>query len=132
MTYPFLMFWLTSVRYYIIRCKMKNKPSFDNDLFKLVLSMKEGLPYQLLRKEVGKYVKTLTPEQKQDLLNRRDEIMENWLEWKESNFWVLQKIGFEEAEADILQDKRLDSPGMRRVMVNRAVELGYLKESPLQ
>ena len=111
---------------------MKNKPSFDNDLFKLVLSMKEGLPYQLLRKEVGKYVKTLTPEQKQDLLNRRDEIMENWLEWKESNFWVLQKIGFEEAEADILQDKRLDSPGMRRVMVNRAVELGYLKESPLQ
>jgi len=110
---------------------MIKAPSFDLELFKLVLSMREGLPYPLLRREITKYVKTLSEEQKQEVLGRRDEILEDWIGWKESNYWVLTRIGFTEEMTVLLQDKRLESPGMRRVIIHRAIELGYVKESVL-
>lgn len=99
--------------------------NFDQELFKLIMSMREGLPFPVLRKEVAKYIKTLTPEQRQEYIDRRDEILDEWSEWKESNHWVLMRIGFNDIEADLLDDKRLDSPGVRNVLRNRAVELGY-------
>lgn len=101
---------------------------FDRELFELVMSMREGLPFPVLRKELQRYIRErMTEEQKQDILNRREEIVNNWLEWKESNHYLLMRIGFSSAEADVLCDKRLQSPGVRNVLKNRAVELGFLK-----
>ncbi len=111
---------------------VKSVVTFDMDLFKLVMSMKEGLPFPLLRRELQRYIRAMTEEQKQDILNRREEIVNKWSEWKESNHYILVHVGFNDAEADMLDDKRLQSPGMRNVIKNRAIELGYLKpEVPL-
>lgn len=104
---------------------------FDMDLFKLVMGMREGLPFPVLRREVQRYIRGMTEEQRQDILNRRQEIVNSWVEWKESNHYILTHIGFTDAEADVLGDKRLQSPGVRNVMRNRAVELGYLKPEVL-
>lgn len=104
---------------------------FDVELFKLILNMREGLPFPLLRKEVQKYIRTLTSEQRQSYLDRRGDILSAWLGWKESNHVILMHIGFNEIEASILSDKRLQSPGMRNVMRNRAVELGYARVDEL-
>ncbi len=104
---------------------------FDMDLYKLVMSMREGLPFPLLRREIQKYVRTLTSQQKQAILDRRQEIVNAWLEWKDSNHYILMHLGFSDAEAAMLDDKRLQSPGVRNVLRNRAVELGYVQsEAP--
>jgi len=100
---------------------------FDMGLFKLIMSMREGLPFPLLRKEIQKYIRTMSEEAKQDILNRRQEILNNWVEWKDANHYVLTHIGFTDAEADMLDDKRLQSPGVRNVIRNRAIKLGYLE-----
>ena len=107
----------------------KSDRFFDFELFELIMSMREGLPFLVLRKEVTKYVRTLTSEQKQSYVDRRDEILDEWSDWRESNHWVLVRIGFNDIEADLLDDKRLESPGIRRVLKIRATEVGYLKES---
>ncbi len=103
---------------------------FDMELFKLVIGMREGLPFPLLRKEIQKYLRTMSPEQKQVILDKRQEIVNNWLDWKESNFYVLTHIGFTSTEAEMLKDKRLHSPGMRNVIRNRALELGFMRPDP--
>ncbi len=71
----------------------------------------------------------MSEEAKQDVLDRREEIVNKWIDWKESNHAILIRIGFSDAEATILDDKRLESPGMRNVIRNRAIELGYLKDT---
>jgi hypothetical protein len=102
--------------------------TFDVELFKLILSMREGLPFPVHRKEIQQYLRLLTSEEKQEIRDRREEIINKWVTWKESNHYVLTHIGFTDEMADMLDDKRLESPGMRQVLLNRAVELGYAKK----
>ena len=109
-----------------------DKVKFDMELFKLVIGMREGLPFPLLRREIQKYLRTMTTEQKQTILDKRQEIVNSWLEWKEANYYVLTRLGFTAGEAEILKDKRLHSPGMRNVIRNRAMELGFMRPDPAE
>jgi hypothetical protein len=105
--------------------------SYDKDLLNLIISMRECLPHRERRKDLQVYIRTLPKEVLQDILNRREQINEAWREWKESNYTILLRLGFNDIEADFLRDKRLDSPGMRRVILNRAVELKMAKPEVL-
>jgi len=97
--------------------------SFDPILYKQILAQPEGMNHKEYRKVLARYVTTLTESQRSDLLSRRDEIFEAELEWRELNCEVLSRLGFNEVETGMLMDKRLDSPGMRMLMVRRADEI---------
>lgn len=100
---------------------------FDPGLYGQVVSQPEGLRRPVYLKQLRVYVKAMTPEARALILARRDEIMEAFSEWKELNFLILTRLGFTEAEAELLKDKRLDSPGMRNVMRVRREEIANVK-----
>ena len=89
---------------------------FDYSLYLKIMSAPEGLPHREYAKALGRYVSTLSEEERQAVLRRRDEILDAEQEWKELNEGVLLRLGFTEDEAGTLYDKRLDSPGMRMLL----------------
>lgn len=92
---------------------------FDPKVFESVLSVPEGMNHKEYRKALGRYVSTLSDFERVQIKSRREEIEKAELEWKQLNHEVLRRLGFNEAEAGMLCDKRLDSPGMRTLIRNR-------------
>lgn len=95
--------------------------SFDKKLYDQIMSQPEGLPHPLYRKALAKYVRELSDEVKSAVEAARYEIYDMELEWRELNERVLLRLGFTPEEARMLRDKRLDSPGMRRVITKCGV-----------
>ncbi len=95
----------------------------DLKLYRFVMSQPVGLRHSEYRKELAGYVSCLSEEQKADLRERRYEILEAWADWIGDNREILLKLGFSTQEAEMLCDKRLNSPGVRNVIKNRAEEL---------
>jgi len=93
---------------------------FDPGLYDMVLAQPEGFAHRQYLKVLGRYVSTLSTFERFQIQSRREEIEATELEWKELNHEVLRRLGFNEAEAGMLMDKRLDSPGMRNVIRKRA------------
>jgi len=96
---------------------------FDPKLFKQVLSQPEGMNHKEYRKALGRYISTLSEFERFQIQSRREEIEAAEAEWKELNHSVLRRLDFSEAEAGMLMDKRLDSPGMRLLIRKRAEEV---------
>lgn len=97
--------------------------TFDKGLYDKVLAQTEGMNHKEYRKVLARYVSTLTEEERLDILSRRGEIEAAEEEWRELNMEVLLRLGFNETEAAMLCDKRLDSPGMRILIRRRADEV---------
>jgi len=100
-----------------------NNKKVDYDLYRFIMSQPVGLRHEEYRKELAKYVSTLTEEQKQDLRERRYEILEAWADWTDDNLEILLRLGFRYGEANMLRDKRINSPGVRRVIKMRVEEI---------
>jgi len=96
---------------------------FDHKLCDKVLSQPEGMRHKEYRKVLARYVSTLSEDERNDIISRRDEIEDAEDDWRELNFEVLTRLGFSEGEAAQLMDKRLDSPGMRTLIRKRADEI---------
>ncbi len=96
---------------------------FDPRLFDKVLGQPEGMNHKEYRNVLARYVSTLSEVERVDVLSCREEIGAAEVEWKELNHGVLRRLGFSEAEAGMLCDKRLDSPGMRFLIRKRAEEV---------
>lgn len=97
--------------------------TFDKQLYDKVLVQPEGLPHREYRKVLARYVSTLSEAERTDILSHRGEIEASEEEWRELNMEVLTRLGFSDGEASQLMDKRLDSPGMRILIRNRAEEV---------
>lgn len=97
--------------------------TFDPKLCDKVLSQPEGMAHKEYRKVLARYVSTLTEAERSGIQARREEIEYAEEEWKELNLEVLLHLGFSAGEAAQLMDKRLDSPGMRTLIRNRAGDI---------
>ena len=102
---------------------MNGKKKLDLELYRFIMRQPVGLRHSEYRKEVARYVSTLTDAQKEDLRGRRYEILEAWAEWTGDNYEILLRLGFNTQEAEMLKDKRINSPGVRNVIKNRVEEL---------
>jgi len=79
--------------------------TFDPKLYKRILGQDEGMNHKEYRKVLARYVSTLSEVQRNDILSRKDEILEAELEWRELNSEVLGRLGFNEVETGMLCDK---------------------------
>ena len=93
-----------------------NDKKVDLGLYRFIMGQPVGLRHEEYRKELARYVSTLTEEQKADLRERRYEIQEVWADWTDDNYEILLRLGFSTKEAGMLRDKRINSPGVRRVI----------------
>jgi len=100
-----------------------NGKRVDFGLYRFIMSQPIGLRHSEYRKELARYVTTLSEEAKEDLRERRFEILEAWAEWTGDNYEILLRLGFNTREAEMLRDKRLNSPGVRNVIKSRVEEL---------
>lgn len=100
-----------------------NGKVIDLELYRFIMGQPEGLPHKEYRKTVAHYVTHMSDEEREDLRERRYEILEAWAEWVGDNYEILLRLGFNVVEAEILKDKRLTSPGMRNVIKIRVAEL---------
>ena len=101
-----------------------NNKKVDFGLYRFIMGQPIGLRHEEYRKELARYVSTLTEEQKEDLRERRYEVLEAWAEWVGDNLEILLRLGFNTREAEMLRDKRINSPGMRNVIKVRVEETG--------
>jgi len=99
-----------------------NNKKVDFGLYRFIMSQPVGLRHDEYRKELARYVSTLTEEQKADLRERRYEILEAWADWTDDNYEILLRLGFNTKEATMLRDKRINSPGVRNVLKMRVEE----------
>lgn len=95
----------------------------DLELYRFIMRQPVGLPHNEYRKELARYVTSLSEAEKQDLRDRRYEILEAWAEWTDDNYEILLRLGFNTKEADKLRDKRINSPGVRNVIRVRVEEI---------
>ncbi len=100
-----------------------NGKKVDIGLYRFIMSQPVGLRHGEYRKELARYVTTLSDEAKEDLRERRYEILEAWAEWTGDNYEILLRLGFNTREAEMLRDKRINSPGVRNVIKMRVEEL---------
>jgi len=100
-----------------------NNKKVDLGLYRFIMGQPVGLRHEEYRKELARYVSTLTEEQKADLRERRYEILEAWAGWTDDNYEVLLRLGFRPSEASMLRDKRINSLGVRRVIKMRVEEI---------
>jgi len=100
-----------------------NGKKVDFGLYRFIMGQPVGLPHKDYRNALARHVSTLTPEEKADLRERRYEILENWAEWVGDNYEILLRLGFNTKEAEMLKDKRINSPGMRNVIKTRVEEM---------
>ena len=103
--------------------KEMNGKKIDLELYRFIMRQPVGLRHSDYRKELAGYVSSLSEAQREDLRNRRYEILEAWAEWIGDNYEILLRLGFRTNEAEILKDKRINSPGMRNVIKVRVEEL---------
>ena len=100
-----------------------NGKKVDVGLYRFIMGQPIGLRHGEYRKDLARYVTTLSDEAKEDLRERRYEILEAWAEWCDDNYEILLRLGFNTIEAEMLRDKRINSPGVRNVIRNRVEEL---------
>ena len=88
-------------------------------IYKKVMSVPEGLSGKEHRRLVRKYVREMDASEIDDIRSRSDEIEEqSWDEWhlrKE----ILMRLGFADAETQVLASCRLNSPGIRTLIKER-------------
>ena len=100
-----------------------NGKKVDLELYRFIMRQPVGLRHEEYRKELARYASTLTEEQKADLRERRYEILEAWADWINDNYEILLRLGFNTREAEMLRDKRLNSPGLRNCIKVRVEEI---------
>ena len=100
-----------------------NGKKVDLELYRFIMRQPVGLRHGEYRKELARYVTTLSESVKADLRERRYEILEAWAEWIGDNYEILLRLGFNTREAEMLRDKRINSPGVRNVVKNRVEEI---------
>ena len=102
---------------------MNGKKKLDLELYRFIMRQPVGLRHSEYRKEVARYVSQMSEADREDLRERRYEILENWAEWVGDNYEILLRLGFNVPEAEMLKDKRLTSPGLRNVISLRVKEM---------
>ena len=100
-----------------------NNKKIDFELYRFIMRQPIGLRHGEYRKEVARYVSQVSEADREDLRERRYEILENWAEWVGDNYEILRRLGFGVQEAEMLKDKRINSPGVRNVIKNRVEEI---------
>lgn len=100
-----------------------NSKKIDAELYRFIMRQPVGLRHSEYRKVLASYVSTLSEAAKEDLRERRYEILEAWAEWVGDNYEILLRLGFRTNEAEILKDKRLNSPGMRNAIKVRVEDM---------
>lgn len=99
-----------------------NNKRVDLELYRFIMHQPVGLRHGEYRNALARYASTLSVAVKEDLRERRYEILEAWAEWVGDNYEILLRLGFRTNEAEILKDKRLNSPGMRNAIKVRVEE----------
>ena len=102
---------------------MVDNKKVDFGLYRFIMGQPVGLRHEEYRKELARYVSTLTEEQKADLRERRYEILEAWADWTDDNLEILLRLGFRYGEANMLRMNRINSPGVRNVIKTRVEEI---------
>lgn len=100
-----------------------NGRKVDLELYRFIMRQPPGSRHSEYRKELARYVSQMSEADREDLRERRYEILENWAEWIGDNYEILRRLGFSTQEAEMLKDKRINSPGMRNVIKNRVEEV---------
>lgn len=100
-----------------------NNKKVDYELYRFIMRQPVGLRHGDYRKELARYVTTLSDDVKADLRERRYEILEAWAEWVGDNYEILLRLGFRTNEAEMLKDKRINSPGMRNAIKVRVEDI---------
>jgi len=91
-------------------------------VYKKVMALPEGLSGAEHRKLTRRYVRSMSKDEVDSVLSRKDEIEEtSWDEWRLRKDIFLQ-LGFSDAEAQVFARCRLDSPGIRTI-IKRRVEI---------
>lgn len=100
-----------------------NGKKVDVPLYRFVMRQPVGPRYSEYRRDLSRYVSSLSKEAKADLRERRYEILEAWAEWVGDNYEILLRLGFHTGEAEMLKVNRINSPGMRNAIKVRVGEL---------
>jgi len=101
-------------------------------VYKKVMAMPEGLSGAEHRKLTRKYVRSMSKDEVNDVLGRRDEIEEaSWDEWRLRKDIFLQ-LGFSDAEAQVFARCRLNSPGIRTLIGKRVEVTKYATDDEIK
>jgi len=94
-------------------------------VYKRVMALPEGLPWREYRREMRRYIREMSEEEKQDILDRQDEIDENSQESYEANESIFLELGFTQGETNVFARCRINSPGIRQIIAERVAITRY-------
>jgi len=89
------------------------------------MALPEGLPWREYRREMRRYIREMSEEEKQDILDRQDEIDENSQESYEANESIFLELGFTQGETNVFARCRINSPGIRQIIAERVAITRY-------